>query len=516
MFDCGVFAWLLGLTSGSGVRSSSLKNLAKKCIFMVDFISVIRAGVLLQCGQLHRHPALTGKNSRQDNQMHLHILGICGTFMGGIAAIAKSLGHRVTGSDANVYPPMSTQLEQLGITLTQGYDPVQLEPAPDLVIIGNAMSRGNPCVEYVLNQNIPYTSGPQWLAETVLRDRWVLAVSGTHGKTTTTTMLAWILEYAGLKPGFLIGGIPQNFEVSARLGDAPFFVIEADEYDTAFFDKRSKFVHYRPRTLILNNLEYDHADIFPDLAAIQRQFHHLLRMVPGNGLVLSPVAVPAIEQVLAQGCWSEQQQSGRDWQTRLLAADGSVFEVHYQGEHKGTVQWDLCGQHSVDNGLMALAAAQHAGVPLKVGIEALSQFIAPKRRLEHKGTVRDVTVYDDFAHHPTAIETTLAGLRARVGKQRILAVLEPRSNTMRMGVHKAALPASLAAADLVYLFEPAGSGWSLQALADEIGDKAQVSQDLNALVARIVAQAKAGDAILVMSNGGFGGIHDKLLAALAG
>lgn len=446
--------------------------------------------------------------------MHLHILGICGTFMGGIAAIAKSLGHQVTGSDANVYPPMSTQLEQLGITLTQGYDPAQLEPAPDLVIIGNAMSRGNPCVEYVLNSNIPYTSGPQWLAETVLRDRWVLAVSGTHGKTTTSTMLAWILEYAGLNPGFLIGGIPQNFDVSARLGAAPFFVIEADEYDTAFFDKRSKFVHYRPRTLVLNNLEYDHADIFPDLAAIQRQFHHLLRMVPGNGLVLSPAGVPAIEQTLAMGCWSEQQQSGRDWQAKLVKTDGSVFEVWYHGECKGKVQWSLCGQHSVDNGLMALAAAQHAGVPLAVGIAALAEFIAPKRRLELRGTVRDVAVYDDFAHHPTAIDTTLAGLRARVGQQRIIAVLEPRSNTMRMGVHKEALPASLRAADLVYLFEPAGSGWSLQAVADAVGNKAQVFTDIQALVAAIVSTAQAGDSVLVMSNGGFGGIHDKILTAL--
>lgn len=448
--------------------------------------------------------------------MHLHILGICGTFMGGIAAIAKSLGHQVTGSDANVYPPMSTQLEQLGIHLTQGYDPVQLEPAPDLVIIGNAMSRGNPCVEYVLNRNIPYTSGPQWLAETVLRDRWVLAVSGTHGKTTTSTMLAWILEYAGLNPGFLIGGIPQNFDVSARLGAAPFFVIEADEYDTAFFDKRSKFVHYRPRTLVLNNLEYDHADIFPDLAAIQRQFHHLLRMVPGNGLVLSPAGVPAIEQTLAMGCWSEQQQSGRDWQARLVKADGSVFDVCYQGECKGQVQWALCGQHSVDNGLMALAAAQHAGVPLKVGIAALAEFIAPKRRLELRGTVRNIAVYDDFAHHPTAIETTLAGLRARVGQQRIIAVLEPRSNTMRMGVHKDALPASLQVADLVYLFEPAGSGWSLQAVADAVGAKAQVFTDLAALVLAVSTTAQSGDSVLVMSNGGFGGIHEKLLAALAG
>lgn len=446
--------------------------------------------------------------------MHIHILGICGTFMGGIAAIAKAMGHQVTGSDANVYPPMSTQLEELGIALTQGYDASQFEPAPDLVIIGNAMSRGNPAVEYVLNTNLPYTSGPQWLAEHVLQSRWVLAVSGTHGKTTTTSMLAWILEYAGLKPGFLIGGIPQNFDVSARLGEAPFFVIEADEYDTAFFDKRSKFVHYRPRTLIINNLEYDHADIFPDLAAIQRQFHHLLRMVPGNGLVLSPAKVTAIDETLAMGCWSEQQRYGQDWQTELLTKDGSAFRVSLQGEVLGEVYWALTGQHSVDNGLMALAAARHAGVPVNVAIEALNAFIAPKRRMELKGTVADIAVYDDFAHHPTAIETTLAGLRNKVGEKRILAVLEPRSNTMRLGVHKASLPAALGTADQVFLFEPANSGWSLAEVATTCGGKAQVSSDIAALVNLILAAAKPGDSIVIMSNGGFGGIHDKLVDAL--
>ncbi len=447
--------------------------------------------------------------------MHLHILGICGTFMGGIAAIAKAMGHQVTGSDANVYPPMSTQLEELGITLTQGYDPSQLEPAPDLVIIGNAMSRGNPAVEYVLNRNIPYTSGPQWLAEHVLQSRWVLAVAGTHGKTTTTSMLAWILEEAGLNPGFLIGGIPQNFSVSARLGDSPFFVIEADEYDTAFFDKRSKFVHYRPRTLIINNLEFDHADIFPDLAAIQRQFHHLLRMVPGNGLVLSPAGVPAIAETLAMGCWSEQEQTGQLWRAKLLNPDGSKFAVLLAEQEVGVVDWALCGQHSVDNALMAIAAARHAGVPVAVSIAALSRFIAPKRRMEIKGVVNDITVYDDFAHHPTAIRTTLAGLRAKVGQNRILAVLEPRSNTMRMGVHKEALPASLVQADHVFLYEPLNSGWSLQALATSIGSHAQVSEQIDALVELIKAQAQPGDSILIMSNGGFGGIHQKLLTALA-
>jgi UDP-N-acetylmuramate: L-alanyl-gamma-D-glutamyl-meso-diaminopimelate ligase len=450
--------------------------------------------------------------------MHIHILGICGTFMGGIAAIAKAMGHKVTGSDANVYPPMSTQLEELGIALTQGYDASQFEPAPDLVIIGNAMSRGNPAVEYVLNTNLPYTSGPQWLAEHVLQSRWVLAVAGTHGKTTTTSMLAWILEYAGLKPGFLIGGIPQNFDVSARLGDAPFFVIEADEYDTAFFDKRSKFVHYRPRTLIINNLEYDHADIFPDLAAIQRQFHHLLRMVPGNGLVLSPANVAAVDETLAMGCWSEQQRYGLDWKTELLSKDGSAFSVSLQGETGcevlGEVRWDLTGQHSVDNGLMALAAARHAGVPVAVAIEALNKFIAPKRRMELKGTVADIAVYDDFAHHPTAIDTTLAGLRNKVGENRILAVLEPRSNTMRLGVHKQALPDSLKTADQVFLFEPANSGWSLADVAAACDNKAQVSTDIAELVTLITDAAVQGDSIVIMSNGGFGGIHDKLLDAL--
>ncbi|OBP16113.1 UDP-N-acetylmuramate:L-alanyl-gamma-D-glutamyl-meso-diaminopimelate ligase [Rheinheimera sp. SA_1] len=450
--------------------------------------------------------------------MHIHILGICGTFMGGIAAIAKAMGHKVTGSDANVYPPMSTQLEELGIELTQGYDASQFAPAPDLVIIGNAMSRGNPAVEYVLNTNLPYTSGPQWLAEHVLQSRWVLAVSGTHGKTTTTSMLAWILEYAGLKPGFLIGGIPQNFDVSARLGDAPFFVIEADEYDTAFFDKRSKFVHYRPRTLIINNLEYDHADIFPDLAAIQRQFHHLLRMVPGNGLVLSPANVAAVDDTLTMGCWSEQQRYGSDWKTELLSKDGSAFRVSLQGETGcevlGEVHWDLTGQHSVDNGLMALAAARHAGVPIAVAIEALNKFIAPKRRMELKGTVADIAVYDDFAHHPTAIDTTLNGLRNKVGEKRILAVLEPRSNTMRLGVHKQALPASLKTADQVFLFEPQNSGWSLADVALACGNKAQVSSDIADLVTLITDAAVQGDSIVIMSNGGFGGIHDKLLDAL--
>jgi UDP-N-acetylmuramate: L-alanyl-gamma-D-glutamyl-meso-diaminopimelate ligase len=446
--------------------------------------------------------------------MHIHILGICGTFMGGIAAIAKALGHKVTGADANVYPPMSTQLEQLGIELTQGWDPQQLEPAPDLVIIGNALSRGNPAVEYVLNTNLRYTSGPQWLAEQVLFDRWVLAVSGTHGKTTTSTMLAWILECAGLTPGFLIGGIPQNFDCSARLGESPFFVIEADEYDTAFFDKRSKFVHYRPRTLVINNLEYDHADIFPDLAAIQRQFHHLLRMVPANGLVLSPEDTPAVKQTLEMGCWSERQSYGTDWRAELISNDGSHFALYYQDKLLGELSWQLSGQHNVDNAVMAVAAARHAGVPVDVALEALTRFIAPKRRMELKADVAGIKVYDDFAHHPTAISTTLQGIRNKVGHNRVLAVLEPRSNTMRMGVHQAALPLSLALADLVFLYEPANANWSLDALTRALAPKAILSHDIDALVTLLSDQAEPGDSIVIMSNGGFGGIHDKLTSAL--
>lgn len=446
--------------------------------------------------------------------MHIHILGICGTFMGGIAAIAKALGHKVTGSDTNVYPPMSTQLEQLGIELTQGWDPAQLEPAPDLVIIGNALSRGNPAVEYVLNTNLRYISGPQWLAEQVLHDRWVLAVSGTHGKTTTSTILAWILDYAGLKPGFLIGGIPQNFDCSARLGESPFFVIEADEYDTAFFDKRSKFVHYRPRTLVINNLEYDHADIFPDLAAIQRQFHHLLRMVPANGLVLSPEDTLAVKQTLDMGCWSERQSYGDDWQAELIQSDGSHFALYYKNEKLGELNWQLSGQHNVDNAVMAIAAARHAGVPVQVALDALTRFITPKRRMELKADIAGIKVYDDFAHHPTAISTTLQGIRNKVGQNRVLAVLEPRSNTMRMGVHQAALPLSLALADSVFLFEPANANWSLDAITRALAPKATLLRDIDALVQLLTEQAQPNDSIVIMSNGGFGGIHDKLINAL--
>ncbi|WP_281561084.1 UDP-N-acetylmuramate:L-alanyl-gamma-D-glutamyl-meso-diaminopimelate ligase [Thalassomonas sp. RHCl1] len=458
--------------------------------------------------------------------MHLHILGICGTFMGGIAAIAKQLGFRVSGCDANVYPPMSTQLEQLGIELKQGYLPEHLQDQPDLVIVGNAMSRGNPMVEYVLDRNIPYTSGPQWLLDNVLKDRWVLAVSGTHGKTTTSSMLTWILEYAHMSPGYLIGGVPQNFSSSARLGESPFFVIEADEYDTAFFDKRSKFVHYRPRTLVINNMEFDHADIFNNLADIQRQFHHLIRMVPSNGLILSPQSEQAVSETLAMGCWTPTEFSIKDskhqpgWHAEKLAADGSEFIVRFydsqgQGEVQGTVKWDLIGDFNIDNALMAIAAARHAGVPAKVAIEALGQFINTKRRLELRGTVNDIRVYDDFAHHPTAIAKTLDGLRAHVGNGRILAVLEPRSNTMKQGIHKDLLASSLIKADEIFILQSEQVLWSANELAFSEQQSCRVATEVDRLVELVAKQARPGDTVLIMSNGGFGGFHDKLLQALA-
>ncbi|WP_448567157.1 UDP-N-acetylmuramate:L-alanyl-gamma-D-glutamyl-meso-diaminopimelate ligase [Thalassotalea ganghwensis] len=455
--------------------------------------------------------------------MHIHILGICGTFMGGIAAIAKQLGHRVSGCDANVYPPMSTQLTDLGIELKQGYLIEHLVDEPDLVIVGNAMSRGNPMVEHVLARNIPYTSGPQWLLDNVLSNRWVLAVSGTHGKTTTSSMLAWILEYAKLSPGYLIGGVPQNFGCSARLGESPFFVIEADEYDTAFFDKRSKFVHYRPRTLVINNLEFDHADIFADLSDIQKQFHHLIRMVPSNGLILSPKHEPAIEQTLAMGCWSETEFSvapsdaSKGWSVNKLQPDGGQFEVYFKGEIQGVVNWSLIGDFNIDNALMAIAAARHAGVPSKVAIEALAEFINTKRRLELKGEVNRIKVYDDFAHHPTAISRTLAGVKAHIGdgNGKLIAVLEPRSNTMKSGVHKDSLPHSLSLADEVFIYQGEQVKWSVSALIKQCQQPCYVHADLEALISEITRLAQPGDTIVVMSNGGFGGIHQKLLDNLA-
>ena len=446
--------------------------------------------------------------------MHVHILGICGSFMGGIAAIAKSLGHKVTGSDKNVYPPMSTQLEALGIELTEGYCESQFDPAPDMVVIGNAMSRGNPAVEYVLNRNLPYTSGPQWLLDNLLKDRWVIGLSGTHGKTTTSSMVAWILEHAGLNPGYLIGGVPENFGVSARVGESPFFVIEADEYDSAFFDKRSKFVHYRPKTLVINNLEFDHADIFADLGAIQTQFHHLVRMVPENGLILTPNNTPAIEDMLKKGCWSSRQSLGKEWHAELLKKDGSEFNVLHNGVIAGTVTWALVGQHNVDNALMAIAAAHHAGVTLPDTIEALSFFKNVKRRMEVKGEVNNITLYDDFAHHPTAIATTLDGLRKKVGNARILAVLEPRSNTMKMGVHKDTLANSWQKADKVYLYEPEGMDWSLVDSVAHSNAPTHCFRDVEKIVQGVCNVAQPGDHILVMSNGGFEGIHGRILDAL--
>ena len=451
--------------------------------------------------------------------MHLHILGICGTFMGGIAAIAKRAGHTVTGCDANVYPPMSTQLEALGIGLIEGWDPAQLTAAAkdaDAFVIGNVVSRGNPLLEPILNAGRSYVSGPQWLSENVLRDKWVLAVAGTHGKTTTAAMLASILEHAKLAPGFLIGGVPVDFGVSARLTESPFFVIEADEYDTAFFDKRSKFVHYRPRTAILNNLEYDHADIFPDLAAIETQFHHLVRTVPGTGRIVVNGGEASLARVLARGCWSEVERfgfaevpgTGPDW---TIAVDGTIL---LGGAAQGTLAFGQAGRHNQLNALAAIAAARHVGVPVAVSLAALSAFRGVRRRMETRGVVNGVTVYDDFAHHPTAIATTLDGLRRKAGGARILAVLEPRSNTMKLGAMKDALPGSLAAADRVFCYA-ANLGWDVAGALAPLGAKAVVQQDLEALVAMIVAEAKPGDHVLVMSNGGFGGIHDKLLARLA-
>jgi UDP-N-acetylmuramate: L-alanyl-gamma-D-glutamyl-meso-diaminopimelate ligase len=446
--------------------------------------------------------------------VHIHILGICGTFMGGIAAIAQQAGHKVSGCDAGVYPPMSTQLEAQGIGLIEGWDPRQLDLKPDLFVIGNVVSRGNALVEAILERNLPYVSGPQWLYENVLRDKWVLAVAGTHGKTTTSAMLAWVLEHAGLVPGFLIGGVPVNFDVSARIGGSPFFVIEADEYDTAFFDKRSKFVHYHPRTAILNNLEYDHADIFPDLAAIETQFHHLVRTIPGNGLIVRNAREPSLDRVVARGCWTPVETFGEEsgWSARTL--DEHAFEVRFGGKTQGTVRWDLLGEHNRSNALATLAAARHAGVPVAAGIEALAQFRNVKRRLEVRGSVGGITVYDDFAHHPTAIETTLAGLRSKVGRDRILAVLEPRSNTMKLGVMKDSLAPSLAGADLVFCYT-GGIGWDAAGALAPLGEKAHFNADLAGLVRDVVVRARPGDHLLVMSNGGFGGVHARLLQALA-
>ncbi len=452
--------------------------------------------------------------------MHLHILGICGTFMGGLAILARELGHTVTGSDANVYPPMSTQLESQGITLMEGYEAAHLSPEPDLVIIGNAMSRGNPAVEHVLNRGIPYTSGPQWLSDNVLQSRWVLACAGTHGKTTTSSMLAWVLEDCGYQPGFLIGGVPADFGLSARLGESDFFVIEADEYDSAFFDKRSKFVHYRPYTAILNNLEFDHADIFPDLAAIQRQFHHLVRTVPAIGRIVIPAGEPALNEVLDMGCWSEIERvsskagEAADWQAKVVSSDFSQFDVLYNGVPQGRVNWSHTGAHNVNNALVTLAAAHHIGVQPKDGIEALNQFQGVKRRMELLATVGGISVYDDFAHHPTAIATTLEGLRGRVSEGRIVALIEPRSNTMRMGIYKDRMAPATEHADEVIWYQPPGLDWSLDSVIAASASRARLSVDLSQTIAELSASLSAGDHLVIMSNGGFGGVHQRLIAAL--
>jgi len=472
--------------------------------------------------------------------MHIHILGICGTFMGGIAAIARQAGHTVTGCDANVYPPMSTQLEAQGIQLIEGFGVEQLDLKPDIWVVGNVVARGRqPLMEEILNRGLPYISGPQWLAENVLRgtnsphareggsqplegapgpaaDKWVLAVAGTHGKTTTASMLAWILEDCGLNPGYLIGGVPMNFGVSARLTESPFFVIEADEYDTAFFDKRSKFVHYRPRTAVLNNLEFDHADIFPDLGAIETQFHHLVRTVPGNGLIVANGGDENILRVLGRGCWSEVAYfGGPGFGWKAEAVDANAFRVSLDDQPVGIVDWTLLGEHNRLNALAAIAAARHVGVPARDGIDALSRFVNVKRRMELRGEVSGIRVYDDFAHHPTAIATTLAGLRGKLDGERILAVLEPRSNTMKLGVMKDALPASLAEADRVFCYT-GGLDWDAAAALRPLGAKASTHADLGQLVEAIAAECRTGDQVLVMSNGGFGGIHDRLLGRLGG
>lgn len=454
--------------------------------------------------------------------MHVHILGICGTFMGGIALLARAEGHRVTGQDANVYPPMSTQLEEQGIELLQGFDANEIKKLePDVVVIGNALSRGNSAVEYVLEQNISYTSGAQWLAENILQQRWVLAVAGTHGKTTTSSMLAWILDYAGLTPGFLIGGVPENFGVSARNGDLPFFVVEADEYDTAFFDKRSKFVHYHPRTVVLNNLEFDHADIFEDLNAIKKQFHHLIRTVPGNGLLIYPNEDDNLQDVLNMGCWSQKEQYTQDksigWSVVLNAepADGSEFEVFWNNISQGIVRWNLSGLHNVNNAVMAIAAARHAGVPVKYAIEALAEFKNVKRRMEVRGIVNSVTVYDDFAHHPTAIATTIDGLRRKIGtEQRIIAILEPRSNTMKMQVHNKALPDSLVQADEVFIYFPDDTAAKFTDTLELLAQRGHGYNNIEQMTQAILSRTRSNDHLLVMSNGGFAGIHQKLLTGL--
>ena len=451
--------------------------------------------------------------------MNIHVLGIGGTFMAGLAILAKQLGQSIAGTDARVYPPMSEQLAVQGIRLHEGYAAAHLSPAPDLVVIGNALSRGNPSIEYVLDHGLPYASGPEWLADHVLQGRHVLAVSGTHGKTTTTALLSWLLEAGGLSPGYLVGGIPVNFGVSARLGQGQCFVVEADEYDTAFFDKRSKFVHYRPRTLIINNIEYDHADIFADLADIRRQFHHLIRTVPASGRIFVPHDSPEVARVLEMGCWTPVSTIGReagDWQFRPLKQDYTAFEVRPPAGAGHAVEWPLIGRHNAENGTAAIAAACAAGMGLAQCCEAAGRFLGVKRRLEQLGTVKGIRVYDDFAHHPTAIAATLAALRLHVGDARILAVLEPRSNTMKLGAHSDELASSLGHADRVLMFRPGDLSWDLEAAVAALGEKCSIISGIDPIIESAVAWARPGDHVVIMSNGGFGGIHKRMLGALAG
>jgi UDP-N-acetylmuramate: L-alanyl-gamma-D-glutamyl-meso-diaminopimelate ligase len=450
--------------------------------------------------------------------MRIHILGICGTFMGGIALLARELGHEVSGSDANVYPPMSTQLEEQGIELMEGYAPEHLQPAPDLVIVGNTLSRGNPAIEFILNNKLPHTSGPQWLSEHILQTRHVLAVSGTHGKTTTTGMLCWILESAGLNPGFLVGGVPQNFGVSARSGADKYFVIEADEYDTAFFDKRSKFIHYHPDTLIINNIEYDHADIFADIAAIRREFHHMVRIIPENGLIIAKQGDAEVSQVLEMGCWTAVEHfgdQGPEWSVDSLSDDFSQFNVLFNSEILGKVSWELIGQFNAENALAAIAAANHVGVEPARACEALQSLKNVKRRLECLAEVNQVTVYDDFAHHPTAISETLKALRQKVKGERIIAIMEPRSNTMKQGIHRETLAAAFVEADHTFLYAADNLDWDLSKAVSSLGKKAKVMDSIENIVNTVASLAKAGDHILIMSNGDFSGLHQKLIEKLS-
>ncbi|MCC5860815.1 MAG: UDP-N-acetylmuramate:L-alanyl-gamma-D-glutamyl-meso-diaminopimelate ligase [Gammaproteobacteria bacterium] len=455
--------------------------------------------------------------------MHLHLLGVCGTFMGGLAALAKAAGHTVTGADQNVYPPMSTQLRKLGVRIHEGYDAGQVPESVDCVVVGNVMRRGQPVIEELLDSGRAYESGPAWLARHVLAGRWVLAVAGTHGKTTTASMLAWILEYAGLSPGFLIGGVPRNFGISARLGEGRFFVIEADEYDTAFFDKRAKFVHYRPRTLAITNIEYDHADIYRDVDAILWQFHQLMRTLPGRGLMIANAADANIERMLEMGCWTPlerfttEAQRQADWHGGYeLVGAKSRFAVSVAGQPAGTAVWALAGQHNLQNALAAVAAARHAGVPVDTALKALAEFQGVRRRLERRGRFQGVTLYDDFAHHPTAIRETLAALRSQQPDRRLVAVLEPRSNTMRQGAHVGALAGALEAADRVHLFRPPELGWTPAEALAALGERLVVTDDVDALVARLADELVEGDEVVIMSNGAFGGLPRKLEQALKG